>query len=461
MKKQLLAVLLLISLVFFPARDSHAFIPLAVAAAVYGGDAAAGTAGGLIASGSGASGAWLAGLVGTAMTMLSIQDSTGTNKIQLPLTATPIKAPAAPATAVQSLHLDPAATYTVTDNSASLPHACGGSGLSFSAACAATACVGGWTQVANNGGSYDAGVNSIVDYTCTYWAGGYTNQKYYGATSLSCSAGYTVSGSSCILSNAFAVTQDNTQSITRSGNSYSPIAGDLVGTLSGGFATTSASNDTINFSSVSSTGHDQNTIVIANSNGTTMSIQTMLVDQAGTNYIQTNTLQYDTTGTVTSATQNNTAGSLQPSATNPAVLVPVAAPAGSLAPQTVPTGTITFPNDYARTGEATAAANILSPKLDLLHHDLSDTATVADPLAVDPATMPSFGTTFDSLKSWNLPAHVSTCPAPDIDLSGVFGAGHVYHFNAHCQLIQDHFAALQAAMMVAWSLMAMFVVLRA
>jgi hypothetical protein len=122
---------------------------------------------------------------------------------------------------------------------------------------------------------------------------------------------------------------------------------------------------------------------------------------------------------------------------------------------------VIFPNDYARTGEAAAAANILAPKLDTLHQDLSVVANVADPLEVDQATMPTFGTTFDNLKAWNLPAHASTCPAPDIDLSSVFGAGHVYHFNAHCQLVQDHFAALQAAMMVCWSLMAMFVVLRA
>lgn len=459
MKKQFLAVLLLISLVFFPARDSHAFIPLAVAAAVYGGDAAAGTVGSLIASGSGASGAWLAGLVGTAMTMLSIQDSTGANKIQIPLTTgTPIKAPSAPATATQT------------------------SGWYWTAA--ANTCPGGTSGLTHNG--FASLASALADFaaaenvepkcspqTYQYYATAtqacYTtngvNPYCYSPTGVingsSCPAGYTVSGSSCNLSNAFAVTHDNTQTFSRSGNSYSPITGDQIGLLSGGQATTSVSNDTINFSSVSSTGHDQNTIVIANSNGTTMSVQTMLIDQAGTNYIQTNTLQYDTTGTVTSATQSNTSGSLQPSATNPAVLVPVAAPAGSLAPQTVPTGTITFPNDYARTGEATTAANILSPKLDLLHHDLSDTATVADPLAVDPTTMPSFGTTFDNLKAWNLPAHTSTCPAPDIDLSGVFGAGHVYHFNAHCQLIQDHFAALQAAMMVCWSLMAMFVVLRA
>lgn len=141
-----------------------------------------------------------------------------------------------------------------------------------------------------------------------------------------------------------------------------------------------------------------------------------------------------------------------------AVVDPAAADATGTTPAT---GTIQFPNDYARAGEAAYAANILAPKLDTLHQDLSTTANVADPLDIDPATMPSFGTTFDNLRSFNLPAHASTCPAPEIDLSGVLGAGKVYQFNAHCQLVQDHFGALQASMMVVWSMLALFVVLRA
>jgi hypothetical protein len=456
MRKSLLAVLLSLSLVFFPARNSNAFLPILGVALGYTATGATLTAGvetavmGALA---------LIGITAAFFTMTAADGS----KVAVPMVpgaggAAP--APIAPATSAQAQHLDPSVTYTVTDNGASLPHACGGSGLSFAAACAATACVGGWTQVSNNGGAYSAGVNSIVDYTCTYWAGGYTNQQMYGATSLSCSAGYVVSGSSCVLSDARLVTQDNRQDVSRNGNVMSVTLGDLHGALSANVMTTTTSNDTVSVSGTGTNGQPMQTNFVATPSGTTILQSQQMSDPAGSTYVQTVTATVDLNGTVTSASQSSSNASLQPDPANPSSLVPVSNPSGSISASPAATGG-GFPNDYARTGEAAAAAATTNARLDTLHHDLSDTATVADPLAVDPATMTGYGTTFDNLKAWNLPAHVSTCPAPDIDLSGVFGAGHVYHFNAHCQLVQDHFAALQAAMMVCWSLMAMFVVLRA
>jgi hypothetical protein len=456
MRKSLLAVLLSLSLVFFPARNSNAFLPILGVALGYTATGATLTAGVETA----VMGAFaLIGVTAAFFTMTAADGS----KVAVPMVpgaggAAP--APTAPATSAQAQHLDPSVTYTVTDNGASLPHACGGSGLSFAAACAATACVGGWTQVSNNGGAYSAGVNSIVDYTCTYWAGGYTNQQMYGATSLSCSAGYVVSGSSCVLSDARLVTQDNRQDVSRNGNVMSVTLGDLHGALSANVMTTTTSNDTVSVSGTGTNGQPMQTNFVATPSGTTILQSQQMSDPAGSTYVQTVTATVDLNGTVTSASQSSSNASLQPDPANPSSLVPVSNPSGSISASPAATGG-GFPNDYARTGEAAAAAATTNARLDTLHHDLSDTATVADPLAVDPATMTGYGTTFDNLKAWNLPAHASTCPAPDIDLSGVFGAGHVYHFNAHCQLVQDHFAALQAAMMVCWSLMAMFVVLRA
>lgn len=456
MKKNLLAVLLSFSLVFFPARNSDAILPVLGVALGYTATGATLTAGvetvvmGALA---------LIGVTAAFFTMTAADGS----KVVVPMVpgaGGAVPAPSAPATSAQAQHLNPSATYTVTDNGPSLPHACGGSGLSFAAACAATACVGGWTQVANNGGSYNAGVNSIVDYTCTYWAGGYTNQKFYGATSLSCSAGYVVSGSSCVLSDAKLVTQDKRQDVARNGNTLSVTLGDLHGSLSANVLTTTNSNDTVSISGTGTTGQPMQTNFVTTPSGTTILQSQQMSDSAGNTYVQTVTATVDLTGTVTSASQSSSNTSLQPDPANPSLLVPVSNPSGSISANPTATGG-GFPNDYARAGEAAAAAATINAKLDTLHHDLSDTTTVVDPLAVDPTTMPSFGTTFDNLKAWNLPAHASTCPAPDIDLSGVFGAGHVYSFNAHCQLVQDHFAALQAAMMVCWSLMAMFVVLRA
>lgn len=146
------------------------------------------------------------------------------------------------------------------------------------------------------------------------------------------------------------------------------------------------------------------------------------------------------------------------------VCVPTAAPSsGTSGNPTAVTGTVSvqFPGDYAKTGEAAAAAAGLGAKLDTLHGDLTGQTTVGDPTALTAADMPGMGTTFDGIKSWTLPAHTSTCPQPQIDLSGVLGAGRVFTLSTHCQLAQDHFPVLQTAMMLVWSISAMFVVLKA
>jgi hypothetical protein len=124
--------------------------------------------------------------------------------------------------------------------------------------------------------------------------------------------------------------------------------------------------------------------------------------------------------------------------------------------QPAPAQPITFPSDYARTGEAQTAANTLAPKLDTLHRDLSDTQNVSDPVIPAASDMPWFGDTFKNLTSWSVPGHVSTCPQPSFDLLGSH-----YVLNSHCQLIQDNFAPLRSAMVVAWLILATFVVLRA
>lgn len=277
MKKNLLAVLLSFSLVFFPARNSDAILPVLGVALGYTATGATLTAGvetvvmGALA---------LIGVTAAFFTMTAADGS----KVVVPMVpgaGGAVPAPSAPATSAQAQHLNPSATYTVTDNGPSLPHACGGSGLSFAAACAATACVGGWTQVANNGGSYNAGVNSIVDYTCTYWAGGYTNQKYYGATSLSCSAGYVVSGSSCVLSDAKLVTQDKRQDVARNGNTLSVTLGDLHGSLSANVLTTTNSNDTVSISGTGTTGQPMQTNFVTTPSGTTILQSQQMSDSAG------------------------------------------------------------------------------------------------------------------------------------------------------------------------------------
>ena len=117
----------------------------------------------------------------------------------------------------------------------------------------------------------------------------------------------------------------------------------------------------------------------------------------------------------------------------------------------------TFPSDYARQGEAKNAADSLAPKLDKIADSLSKDATsTPDPTAVDETTMPTFDTTFDNLKGWRLPPHGSVCPQPQMTLFG-----NSYTLSSHCTLLNNYGHPLHQAMVVVFSVLALFIVLRA
>lgn len=63
---------------------------------------------------------------------------------------------------------------------------------------------------------------------------------------------------------------------------------------------------------------------------------------------------------------------------------------------------------------------------------------------------------FGSLLAWGLPAHTSTCPTASFDWSGA-----TYTFDAHCQLVSDHFGVIRTVLTAMFSLSALFIVLRA
>lgn len=63
---------------------------------------------------------------------------------------------------------------------------------------------------------------------------------------------------------------------------------------------------------------------------------------------------------------------------------------------------------------------------------------------------------FLGLRGWTLPPHSSQCPTSSFSWNG-----NTYEFNAHCQLISDHFAAFRGVMTLIFSVSALFVVLKA
>lgn len=125
-----------------------------------------------------------------------------------------------------------------------------------------------------------------------------------------------------------------------------------------------------------------------------------------------------------------------------------------------------WPSDYARAGEAGAAATsintVLGGKIDALG-DKIDKITEDGPAPTDlvPKTASDFDAaffpnTFDNLLAWQVPAHSSQCP------TGSFSwGGHSYTIDAHCGLVSTYFGALSSIMVAVWLIVALFILLRA
>lgn len=281
------------------------------------------------------------------------------------------------------------------------------------------------------------------------------------ADSGSCPNGYSISGADCVLTNARAVVNDLQQDWQRAGAIYSPITGDQIGNLQGVQGVTISGSDSLAFIAATNpaTCPDCSTSsVIFNAlanGGTVLTSRTQRRDSSQATYVQEQKLNIAPDGTISSSSTANLPGSLdasQTAANGGATLV--GAPAGSIPANPAVSNSVSFPSDYSRAGEAAAAAAPIT-------NALTNTSTVTDPSIPVAADMPVFGSTFDSLLGWQLPAHSSACPQPSMDLSGVLGAGNVFTMTAHCTLFQDHAGAFNVAMTVVWSLLALFMVLAA
>ena len=281
--------------------------------------------------------------------------------------------------------------------------------------------------------------------------------KYY------CPSGYTLSGTTCNLTDPRSGIADNKVDYSRSGAVYSaPSSSDadhaqtLQGTITGSgagvqIAGTNASGMPVAYN-----------VTAREDGGSVVQQQTAVATAAGDTGTKTETFQISPTGVIETATQTTTADQLavDPAASPSSATISVVAADPNASSSTLYQG-FQFPNDYARVGEAAAAANILAPKLDNIKDALTTTATVDDPTLPAVEDMPGFGDTFTDLLAWRLPPHSSACPQPTVDLSSIFGAGHVYTLSSHCTLLQDNSSIIHASMVLMFTIMALFIVLRA
>ena len=63
---------------------------------------------------------------------------------------------------------------------------------------------------------------------------------------------------------------------------------------------------------------------------------------------------------------------------------------------------------------------------------------------------------FSDLLSWELPGHSSECPTSSFDWMGT-----TYVIDAHCDLLNAHRSELSTAMVLVFTLSALFIVLKA
>ena len=137
----------------------------------------------------------------------------------------------------------------------------------------------------------------------------------------------------------------------------------------------------------------------------------------------------------------------------------VAAAAGTGTGTGTGTGSGTWPDDYARQ----ATLQSVDAGLGVLHTDLTKTFPVpADPTLPESGSFGAvfFKDTFKALTDWRLPAHSSQCPTVTFDYD-LFTAHHHYVLDAHCTIAEQIRAALSVAMVVVWTVVALFVVLSA
>lgn len=375
--------------------------------------------------------------------------SAATSNMRIPLTAAqPVPAPSAPSTASSTSQTKWTGLNGVT---AGITHCCfPDSPTAFN----------DFIVTLN---SLSTTVWSVCDATAAtakYTGGTCMGMSAYGPASVTaCPTGYTLSGSTCNLSNARTAVPDSNCDMQRSGSSLSMISDpDCTSPQQAMQMICDGTTFVCQGGGLDHLGNPYQVSITPDSKygGSNFSYSFQSNPTGLQTMVNTETVTIDGTGTVTNVSQTQQPGTVSPGAQN------TSNPASAVAPTTtLSNAPVSFPTDYARQGEAAAAAATVSSKLDVLHNDLTATTSIADPVSPDSTTMPWFTNTFTNLLAWQLPAHTSTCPAPTFDLSALLGAGHIYTMDQHCQFFNNSAATIQSVFVICWTIFALFIVLRA
>jgi hypothetical protein len=326
------------------------------------------------------------------------------------------------------------------------------------------------------------------DYGCLFSSPNTRAFAEYPAAAYECPQGYSGSSGSCSMTDPRGAIPDQKRDIQRSGPTYSPYPTDkdAPGKITPIYSTRANPNDTVTMSGVDGSGGAFSISAQAMSNGgTVITAQAQKTDASGQTYVQTKMITVDATGTVTgvqsgsqggSMTYNSTTQKYDVTTNNVTLNIPASASGSGTAAGTgtgsttvVNTTTqapaITFPSDYAKQGEAASAAQTVKTAVDSL------TQKTPPPAIPTSKNSSDFSNNFETpltqtfqglgLSGWRVPAHASTCPVYPIKVSFAGKEWINTTLNVHCQLFDTFSGVFSNFMVVAYVLIAFFILMGA
>lgn len=209
---------------------------------------------------------------------------------------------------------------------------------------------------------------------CTYTPG-FTLNKSANGTAQTCSSGYSVSGSTCVLSDARSASPDNKCDFSRSGSALAQLTDPDCPSATANPAKIQPDGSIVGGGVVG--GQPQRFSVQPLPNGGSH-IETATQKQVGsTTVVDLIAFDVSPTGEVVAASSGTSVGSVSLAGDVPTVSVGAAVPPAS--------GAATFPSDYARTGEAQTAATpivnalTVTPSLPIPDSEDADIAQLIQP----------------------------------------------------------------------------------
>lgn len=317
-----------------------------------------------------------------------------------------------------------------------------------------------WGGSCGGGGVSGSGASMNCSFSCSDSTGTQQfNTGMWGEAVNTCPSGSVWNGSSCTVTVPREAVKDSKKDFVPSPSgfspSYDPDSMPSYGSAAGGIVYAQGKN---------SSGQPVmiKYAVSADGQKTYITHYTQSEDATQTT-VKTQSITVNTaTGAVESAISGTSTGSISPGTSAGAV---PSVSTGAVVTSGASSGSdsLVLPTDYARTGEAAAAAGLITPKLDTLHKDLTDVGALpVDPVAPESTAFRDafFSGTFGGLLSWRLPNHSSECPVAVFDYT-LFGSRQHLVMDAHCTITEQIRPSLSVVMVVFWTITALFVLLGA